>query len=59
MAFRNSDMVQRGTYSMALMFIHNPRIQKLAWAKATAALTLALGGIFPQYHLSVPRAALH
>jgi hypothetical protein len=50
-------MVQPGTYSMGLMFIHNPIIQKLARVKVTAAL--ALGGIFPQFHLSVPRAALH
>jgi hypothetical protein len=34
------------------MFIHNPRIQKLARVKVTAA---ALSGIFPQCHLSVPR----
>lgn len=50
-------MIQPGTYSMALMFIHNPKIQKLAWAKVTAALPL--GGNFPQCHLSVPRVALH
>lgn len=50
-------MVQPGTYSMGLMFIHNPIIQKLARVEVTAAL--ALGGIVPQFHLPFPRAALH